>query len=372
MAILDGIRPAATLLMMDISSMLEAGRLDFLQAIGSPREGATGWSVVECIEHVVMFEERYIGWLERGTPVLPRPDPDRELRMYTAIRSRLTKVESPEAMRPRGRFDDVGEALAAFNAVRTRTVRLVQELGREGLYSRGAKHPFFGRVNGVELIYLIDGHARRHADQMREICEEADMKKTPVFKRDRPDLPSEWEMSLAEDSRNMRAEELRLDGAVFERVALAGSQFGSVLWKDVRFVDCDLANVRAHRMTLVRVEFINCRLTGLVSAVVDWRDVLISGGDLRYAQLQGGKFRSCEFDNCNWEESDLQNADMEGSIFRSCNLAQADFRRAKLNHADLRKSEVEGLTIGMNDLRGAIVDPAQAMVFARLMGLQIR
>jgi uncharacterized protein YjbI with pentapeptide repeats len=124
-------------------------------------------------------------------------------------------------------------------------------------------------------------------------------------------------------------------------------------------------------MVLVRVEFIDCRIAGLSASAVDWEDVFIQNGDVRYAQFQGGRFRTCEFDGCNWEEADLQNADLSGSVFRSCNLARADFHGAKLLNTDLRKSEVEGMLVGINDLRGGIVDPSQAMVFARLLELQI-
>jgi uncharacterized protein YjbI with pentapeptide repeats len=216
-------------------------------------------------------------------------------------------------------------------------------------------------------------------------------KKSIAFKRDSPDLPCEFE-SIEEADRlfadeelvtiqerclqdlertNLRVNALRAEGSVLERVQLAGGQFGSVVWKDVRLVSCDLANIRAHRMVLVRVEFIDCRIAGLSTSAVDWEDVFIQNGDMRYAQFQGGRFRSCEFDGCNWEEADLQNADLSGSVFRSCNLARADFHGAKLLNTDLRKSEVEGMLVGINDLRGGIVDPSQAMVFARLLELQI-
>jgi hypothetical protein len=45
---------------------------------------------------------------------------------------------------------------------------------------------------------------------------------------------------------------------------------------------------------------------------------------------------------------------------------------AKLEAADFRGSQVEGLVARAEDPRGAIVDPAQAMIFAALMGLKIR
>ena len=212
-------------------------------------------------------------------------------------------------------------------------------------------------------------------------------KKPVVFKRARPDLPAHLESTqLFDASRSVELQEsrlqdlertglkldaLRIDGSVLERVQLAGGQFGTVVWKDVRLVACDLANIRAHRISLVRVELVDCRLTGFRATALDWHDVLIQNGDARYAQLQSGKFRACEFESCNFQDADFRGADLTGSIFRSCNLARADLQRAKLQNTDFRKSEVEGMVVGMTDLQGAIVDPAQAMVLAQVLGLQI-
>ena len=40
-------------------------------------------------------------------------------------------------------------------------------------------------------------------------------------------------------------------------------------------------------------------------------------------------------------------------------------------NADLRGSLVEGLKLNAQDLRGAVVDPSQAMIFAPLLGIRI-
>ena len=393
---------------MGLVAILEAGRRDFLDAtrdISPERASAKpcpeSWSVLECIEHVATVEDRYLGWISSGSAVAPRRNAEKEMRLFTIIRSRLTKIEASEVVRPRGRFETLAAALAEFNAVRDRCVQVVQERG-EGLYSIGTKHPYFGNLNGAELVHLIDGHARRHADQIRETCEARSQvtrismkpskaKGPAAFHRDRPDLPmqlescgepekllGDGEFVAIEENRlqdmertNLRIGTFRMEGSLLERVQLAGGEFGSAVWKDVRLVGCDLANVRAHRIALLRVELVDCRLTGFRATALDWQDVLIQNGDARYAQFQGGRFRTCEFDGCNWQEADLQEADLTGSIFRSCNLANADLHRAKLRNTDFRKSEVDGMLVGMNDLRGAIVDPAQAMVFARVLGLQI-
>jgi hypothetical protein len=159
---------------MSLISILEAGRRDFLDATRniSPRQASAKpaperWSVLECIEHVIAVEDRCLGWISSGTTVAPQRSPDKELRLFTMIRSRLTKVEAPEAFRPRDRFDTLAAALAEFKSVRDRSVQIVQQRG-DALYSLGAQHPRFGNLNGVELIHLIDAHARRHADQIRK------------------------------------------------------------------------------------------------------------------------------------------------------------------------------------------------------------
>jgi hypothetical protein len=164
---------------MGLVSILESGRRDFLEATreipleqASIRPAPNSWSALECVEHVIVVEDRYLEWIANGAEIHPRRNSDRELRLFTMIRNRLTKVACPPVFLPAGRFRAVDEALGEFNAARDRSVRLAEEHG-DGLYSIGANHPFFGEVNGVELMQLIDGHARRHADQIREIIEGA-------------------------------------------------------------------------------------------------------------------------------------------------------------------------------------------------------
>jgi len=395
---------------MNVIAALEAGRRDFLNATHdiSPRQASAkpapgGWSVLECIEHVITVEDRYLGWIANGVWIEPRPDAKKELRLFTMARSRLTKIQSPESLQPHGRFHSLDAALSEFNAVRDRSVQLAQLRG-EALYAIGAKHPRFGNLNAVELLHLIDAHTRRHADQIREIyaireaCQTTSVRMKPlkskipaVFKRDSPDLPAEFAstaapaqlfndakfVTIAEhrlqdlDQSRLRIDTFQLDGSVLERVQFSNSQFATAVWKDVRFVGCDLANIHAHRLSLLRVDFVDCRLTGFRATAMECQDVLIQNGDARYAQFQRGKFRSCEFSGCDLTDADLQEADLSGSILRSCNLARADLRKAQLRNTDFRKSEVDSMIVGINDLQGAIVDAPQAMVFARLLGLQI-
>ena len=208
-----------------------------------------------------------------------------------------------------------------------------------------------------------------------------------VFSRRKPEIPDELgvsegilesrDVSIAErlllevrfDVRDRGT--LHIESSRLERVGLANCTFGSIVMKDVRLSGCDLANLQTRGLSLTRVEFRNCRMTGLRAGEADCRDVLIEEGDQRYAQFRYGKFRSAEFASCNFEEADFQGADLTGSIFRKCNLRNAEMSKVKLLNADLRGSSVESLHLNAEDLRGAVVDLSQAMLFAPLLGIRI-
>ena len=211
-----------------------------------------------------------------------------------------------------------------------------------------------------------------------------------VFKRSEPDLPEELTPtsdvaalfqpddisisdSLLQEGRleNRKATTLHIESCVLKNIVLANNTFGAIVCKDVQFIDCDLANLETRGLTLVRVEFINCRMTGLRGGDADCQDLLIREGDQRYSQFRFSQFKSAEFDSCNFADADFHGTDLSGAIFRRCNLRAADMHEVKLVNADLRGSMVEGVELTAQDIRGAIVDPAQAMIFATLLGIRI-
>jgi len=169
----------------------------------------------------------------------------------------------------------------------------------------------------------------------------------PPAPRERPDLPLAWE------------------SAPLGALAPHGGE--------IRLDECHLQDAaKAHRMSLLRVELEDCRLSGLSSPAADWRDVLVANSDARFAQLPGGACRRCEFTGTDLQEADLRGADLSGALLRACRLGRADLREARLQETDLRHSDLEDMLVGLADLNGAIVDAPQAMVLARLMGIQIR
>jgi uncharacterized protein YjbI with pentapeptide repeats len=160
--------------------------------------------------------------------------------------------------------------------------------------------------------------------------------------------------------------------SLFDRVSFANCEISSFRLRDVRLVKCDLSNTVLRSFEASRVELIECRLIGMRAIECHWQDVLVENCDMRYAQLNDGKTRSCEFKACHLGEADFRGTDLEGAIFANVMLHRADLSRAKLRGADLRGAEIEGVTVRAEDLRGAIVSMVQAVDLARLLGLVIK
>jgi hypothetical protein len=150
----------------DLGRAVEVARTCDPSAIPS----ADCWSVLQCVEHVVAVEERFLDRLQTAERTTEgQRDAQREAGLAARIRDRSTKAVAPEGVQPKGRYVNLDEAAAQFTAVRERTIRYAEERSGE-LYLVSIDHPRFGRLNGVELLVLMASHAQRHADQIREIA----------------------------------------------------------------------------------------------------------------------------------------------------------------------------------------------------------
>ncbi|MEI9812038.1 MAG: DinB family protein [Acidobacteriota bacterium] len=162
-------QPQRTLLVV-----LEDGRADVLAAIqglsddvAATKPAPDRWSPLECMEHIVVVEDRFLGWIATGSDTPPPLDEEKGARLFGMATDRSFKAQAPEAVIPTGKFATVAEAMEAFNGARDRTVQIARARGAE-LMGVGVKHPRFGEMNAADLVHLIAGHACRHAAQIRE------------------------------------------------------------------------------------------------------------------------------------------------------------------------------------------------------------
>ena len=184
--------------------------------------------------------------------------------------------------------------------------------------------------------------------------------------------------SKMEDSRlasaNLSGTELELHAVncLVEHTSYSGSTLLDVFLRDVRFFHCDFSNSNLDRSRMKRVEFVECRLTGLKSIECHWSEVSIEGCECAYSQLTDSTVEKSKFRDSTFVDADFRGVKFSGSVFEQCNFRRADLTRSKLKDLDLRGVEIEEITLRAEDLSGAIVSPAQAIDLARFFGLKVR
>jgi len=154
---------------------LERGRQEFLAAIDGLTDAQAKahpdparWSVLDCVEHVTIVEQRFLGFLENAEKLdSPRIDKEKEARLLATVPDRSARFQAPETTRPSGRFASLEQAREHFDIGRARSIQFAQERC-DDLYRMQAMHQRLGPLNGVEYLILIAQHARRHAEQIRE------------------------------------------------------------------------------------------------------------------------------------------------------------------------------------------------------------
>ena len=131
-----------------------------------------GWTIADCLEHLVVVESLSLRRLDAAIAEGPKSD-DRGLTdemIMDQIPLRGTKVEAPEFARPNGRWISKEEALRQFDSIRAKTLILAaQEID---MRSYRAVHPRFGALDVHQYLLLISSHCQRHLNQIAEIMAE--------------------------------------------------------------------------------------------------------------------------------------------------------------------------------------------------------
>ena len=140
------------------------------EATSRLRPAESRWSVLECAEHVAVAEEVMLALVTGKRMPRNAEEPKRDGRILRSGTDRSMRFDASDQSRPRGRFSTLAEAVAHFQMVRERTLRLVQETS-EDLRATEVTHPHHvvGVISTYECLLLMGSHAQRHALQIEEI-----------------------------------------------------------------------------------------------------------------------------------------------------------------------------------------------------------
>jgi DinB family protein len=135
-----------------------------------------GWSIADCFEHITAAELPLPKFFAGPAMMRPSEEERREIRgkddlVRRLLRDRSEKGESPERIRPKGRFATREEAIRTFRERRAANLAYVRETS-EPLRDRFALHPYAGVIDGFQWLLHLAGHTERHAAQIEEIRKE--------------------------------------------------------------------------------------------------------------------------------------------------------------------------------------------------------
>lgn len=109
---------------------------------------------------------------------------------------------------------------------------------------------------------------------------------------------------------NCNVAALQLIDTVIEDVQFTGAHLSRIVARDVIFKRADLASASLDNGMLVRVEFINCRMTGI---------------DFSWSNIHDVTFKDCQLDRVDFTKAHLRRV-----AFIDCSLESADFTSASL------------------------------------------
>lgn len=168
---------------------------------------------------------------------------------------------------------------------------------------------------------------------------------------------------------NQTAAHVSFEGVIFKNVEFKAAVFNLLELTDVRFENCDLSNANFNGAIIHRTEFINCKLMGVNLSDATLQNVYIEQCNGGFALMSYVHMKKVIFEESIFENSNFQNSHFEKVQFRKCNFKLSQMSGTSLSGMDLSNSNVEGLGIQLENLRGSIVSPMQAVDFSRLLGL---
>jgi len=176
---------------------------------------------------------------------------------------------------------------------------------------------------------------------------------------------------IDDDLAEQVSERVSFDQILFQQVRMNNTLFKQTQVLDSRLTGCDLANAEWFKAAFHRVELLDCHLTGFRSPEANFQDTLFKECSAAFAQFRFATFKTVLFESCDLSDADFEGANFSGVTFTNCNLRNVELLGAKLVGVDLRGSKIDGLRAGPRELKGAILDPAQALAFVRGLGIKV-
>ena len=130
------------------------------------RPSETSWSVIDCVEHIVIAEKAWHVRLQGRQPVNEPVDRAKD-DLVVRVAEPGEKRSAPERAQPRGKYATLADAVQEFCTARDQTVDFAERTA-EDFRAFSVEHAL-GVFDIHQFLLLAAAHAERHAKQVEEI-----------------------------------------------------------------------------------------------------------------------------------------------------------------------------------------------------------
>ena len=157
-----------------------------------------------------------------------------------------------------------------------------------------------------------------------------------------------------QDFFEISAEAIEVEQSRLTQVNLGASTLEQAVFSDVVFEGCDLVNMSAPDMSLLRSSVTSCRILGVAWPGANLRDVSLTDCRGQLASLRAARLRTVTFVDCDLRQVDFAQAELIGVRFTGCDLTGAQFSHAKLANVRFENCDLAGIGGALN-LKGATI-----------------
>ena len=134
---------------------------------------AGGWSVANCLEHILTTEEAFFGMAQgalQGEMVEDMDMTGTDGTLIGMMANRGTKFTTAPQFEPTGKWDSKEAMLTTLGESRGKIIEFLKTTDADARHYK-AELPF-GEVDAYQIFLLISAHSQRHTAQMKEVLGE--------------------------------------------------------------------------------------------------------------------------------------------------------------------------------------------------------
>lgn len=196
---------------------------------------------------------------------------------------------------------------------------------------------------------------------------------------ERTDLLKQFECSLVEGCSfknqilsGASIDDLEIERCIFRNCRFLGCTFPKISVWDSSFQNCDFSNCRMEEGYFQRVEWIDCKLVGMVSYQSTIQNGYLKDCNCQYLNLSGARIKTVGFNHCDCSGALFQQWDRKSLSFYETKLTGCNFFQTPLHDLDLSSCSIEGVLLSGEELRGVTIAAHQAQDLVGLLGVKVK